>query len=79
MNKSEYLIAKKIVDEYENIFDNHQLKIRKYYVVNRCEYDSWEQLSNALDSYGEAEKYKNSDRIKKKYPYAIILASLYEK
>ena len=48
---------------------------RLFYVVARDSEETWEQITNGLDTYEKAKQYRDSEYCKKQYPYAFIVAS----
>jgi len=51
---------------------------RLFFVVARDSEETWEQITNGLDTYEKAKAYRDSDFCKKRYPYAFVVASLNE-
>ena len=72
------------MNEAENI-DNPQgngvlpcVTSRLFFVVARDSEETWEQITNGLDTYEKAKQYRDSEYCKKRYPYAFVVASLNE-
>ena len=52
------------------------MNTEKYYVVEHCLEDNWEQISQSIDSYENAIKFKDSDFVKNRFPKAFIVSTV---
>lgn len=52
------------------------MNTEKYYVVEYCSEDNWEQISQSIDSYENAIKFKDSDFVKNRFPKAFIVSTV---
>jgi hypothetical protein len=70
----------------ENSYKKHEDKAlsqivvmpRLFYVVARNSEETWEQITQGLDTYEEAKNYRDSDFCKKRWEYAFIVCTINE-
>jgi hypothetical protein len=51
---------------------------RLFYVVARNSEETWEQITQGLDTYEKAKNYRDSDFCKKRWEYAFIVCTINE-
>jgi hypothetical protein len=73
----------KIENENLNKAEKPQLNIgavmpRLFYVVARNSEETWEQITQGLDTYEKAKNYRDSDFCKKRWGYAFIVCTINE-
>jgi len=51
---------------------------RLFYVVARNSEETWEQITQGLDTYEKAKNYRDSDFCKKRWEYAFIVCTVNE-
>jgi hypothetical protein len=73
----------KLKNENLDKAQNSQLNIgavmpRLFYVVARNSEETWEQITQGLDTYEKAKNYRDSDFCKKRWEYAFIVCTINE-
>ena len=72
-----YLEAKKLIVEYEiEQLNKYAVIGRLFYVVARNSEETWEQITQGLDTYEKAKNYRDSDFCKKRWEYAFIVCTI---
>jgi hypothetical protein len=51
---------------------------RLFYVVARNSEETWEQITQGLDTYEKAKNYRDSDFCKNRWEYAFIVCTINE-
>lgn len=51
---------------------------RLFFVVARNSEETWEQITQGLDTYEKAKNYRDSDFCKKRWEYAFIVCTINE-